>query len=38
MANDASAALGAPEIAGTLVNPKGYVKKAVARTAGRDRR
>jgi hypothetical protein len=36
MANDASAALGAPEIAGTLVNPKGYVKKAVARTAGRE--
>jgi hypothetical protein len=36
MANDASAALGAPEIAGTLVNPRGYMKKAVARTAGRE--
>ncbi len=36
MANDASAALGAPEIAGTLVNPRGYVKKRVARTAGRE--
>jgi hypothetical protein len=36
MANDGSAALGAPEIAGTLVNPKGYVKKAVAKTAGRE--
>jgi hypothetical protein len=36
MANDASAALGAPEIAGTLVNPSGYVKKTVARTAGRE--
>jgi hypothetical protein len=36
MANDASAALGAPEIAGTLVNPRGYMKKTVARTAGRE--
>jgi hypothetical protein len=36
MANDGSAALGAPEIAGTLVNPRGYVKKRVARTAGRE--
>jgi hypothetical protein len=36
MAADASAALGAPEIAGTLVNPKGYAKKAIARTAGRE--
>jgi hypothetical protein len=36
MANDASAALGAPEIAGTLVNPGGYMKKTVARTAGRE--
>jgi hypothetical protein len=26
--------LGAPELAGTLVNPKGYTKKAVARVAG----
>jgi hypothetical protein len=36
MANDASAALGAPEIAGTLVNPAGYMKKRVARAAGRE--
>ena len=36
MADDASAALGAPEIAGTLVNPRGYVKKTVARVAGRE--
>ncbi len=36
MAQDGSAALGAPEIAGTLVNPKGYVKKTVARTAGQE--
>jgi hypothetical protein len=34
MAADGSAALGAPELAGTLVNPKGYAKKAVARVAG----
>jgi hypothetical protein len=36
MATDASAALGAPELAGTLVNPKGLMKKTVARTAGRE--
>lgn len=36
MAADGSGALGAPEIAGTLVNPKGYAKKVVARTAGRE--
>src|ERR1700689_4725652 len=36
MANDAAAALGAPEIAGTLVNPRGYAKKAVAGAAGRQ--
>jgi hypothetical protein len=36
MANNASAALGAPEIAGTLVNPTGYTKKAIAGTAGRQ--
>jgi hypothetical protein len=36
MAADASAALGAPEIAGTLVNPKGFAKKTIARTAGRE--
>jgi hypothetical protein len=34
MAADGSAALGAPELAGTLVNPKGYAKKTVARVAG----
>jgi hypothetical protein len=34
MTADGSAALGAPELAGTLVNPKGYAKKAVARVAG----
>ena len=36
MANDASAALGEPQIAGTLVNPAGYTKKTVARAAGRE--
>ncbi len=36
MANDASAALGAPEVAGTLVNPRGYMKRTVARAAGRE--
>jgi hypothetical protein len=36
MADKVSNALGAPEIAGTLVNPKGYAKKAVARVAGRE--
>jgi len=34
MADDASAALGAPEIAGTLVNPKGMTKKVTASVAG----
>lgn len=34
MADDASSALGAPEIAGTLVNPKGLTKKVTAATAG----
>jgi hypothetical protein len=34
MANDASAALGAPEIAGTFVNPKGFTKKMTASVAG----
>jgi len=34
MANDASAALGAPEIAGTLVNPKGMARKMTAKVAG----
>jgi hypothetical protein len=36
MAADASKALGAREIAGTLVNPKGLMKKSVARVAGRE--
>lgn len=36
MAADGSAALGAPELAGTLVNPKGYAKKSVARVTGRE--
>jgi hypothetical protein len=36
MANDAPAALGAPQVAGTLVNPRGYMKKTVARAAGRE--
>jgi hypothetical protein len=34
MADDASSALGAPEIAGSLVNPKGLTKKVSAATAG----
>jgi len=34
MADDASSALGAPEIAGSLVNPKGLTKKVTATTAG----
>jgi hypothetical protein len=34
MADDASTALGAPEIAGTLVNPKGMTKKVTASVAG----
>lgn len=36
MAADGSTALGAPELAGTLVNPKGYAKKTVARVGGRE--
>jgi hypothetical protein len=36
MADKVANALGAPEIAGTLVNPKGYAKKAVARVTGRE--
>ena len=35
MAKDASQALGAPELAGTMVNPSGYAKKATAHAAGR---
>lgn len=34
MAGDASAALGAPEVAGTFVSPKGFAKKATASVAG----
>ena len=34
MADDATAALGAPEIAGTMVNPKGMTKKVTATVAG----
>ena len=34
MADDASAALGAPQVAGTLVNPKGLTKKVTASVAG----
>jgi hypothetical protein len=34
MADDASSALGSPEIAGSLVNPKGLIKKVTAATAG----
>jgi hypothetical protein len=36
MAADIAKALRAPEIAGTLVNPKGLMKKSVARVAGRE--
>jgi len=36
MANDASEALGAPELAGTLVNPKGLTKKMTASVAARE--
>jgi hypothetical protein len=36
MAGEVEKALGAPELAGTLVNPKGLMKKTVARTAGRE--
>jgi hypothetical protein len=34
MGDDASAALGAPELAGTFVNPKGFAKKTTAAVAG----
>jgi len=34
MAHDASAVLGAPQVAGTLVNPKGLTKKVTASVAG----
>ena len=34
MAEDASAALGAQQVAGTLVNPKGMTKKMTASVAG----
>jgi hypothetical protein len=34
MAEDASAALGAPQVAGTLVNPKGLTKTMTASVAG----
>jgi hypothetical protein len=34
MGDDASRALGAPELAGTLVNPKGMTKKVTASVAG----
>ena len=36
MADDASRALGAPEIAGTFVNPKGLTKKMTASAAGSE--
>jgi gas vesicle protein len=36
MANDASRALGAQEIAGTFVNPKGLTKKMTASAAGSE--
>jgi len=36
MADKVANALGAPQLAGTLVNPKGYARKAVARVAGRE--
>jgi hypothetical protein len=36
MAGEVEKALGAPEVAGTLVNPKGLMKKTVASTAGRE--
>jgi hypothetical protein len=35
MADDASPALGAPQVAGVLVNPQGMAKKMTAKTAGR---
>src|SRR5215207_3072684 len=34
MASDASAALGAPQIAGSFVNPKGFAASVAARAAG----
>ena len=34
MASDASVALGAPEIAGAFVNPKGFASAVAARAAG----
>ncbi len=34
MADDASSALGAPQIAGTLVNPKGLTRKMTMRVTG----
>jgi hypothetical protein len=34
MANDASQALGAPEVAGTVVSPRGLTKKMTMMTAG----
>ena len=36
MAHNGAVALGAPEIAGALVNPTGYMKKTVAGAAGRE--
>ncbi len=36
MADDASRALGAPEVAGTFVNPKGLTKKMTASAAGSE--
>jgi hypothetical protein len=36
MADKVANALGAPEVAGTLVNPKGLVKKAVGKAAGSE--
>lgn len=34
MATDASVALGAPQLAGTFVNPKGFARQVTARVAG----
>ena len=34
MSGEAARALGAPEIAGAMVNPKGMTKKMTARVAG----
>lgn len=36
MAGDGAAALGAPEIAGTMVNPRGLAKKTIMRTTGAE--